>query len=531
MEDRTMKKTALIICAVLLALVSCNKQLETPDEGNAAATEITFNLDATHPDGGDTKAVKTGWETGDVIFVFFNKQAAPAYLEMKRESDGTWTSTGKNSLSLVESESGTMTAVYLPFGSGATVSADGTNFKFSETYLSYYLTAQLSYTVSGGEVSGTFDMKIPDGFVQFFLEDASADPSVKIEIREPHLSQVGIDYIYGDGRIAHTFVDGAPLPGYVYKGGYLFSGVLNDGAINNEVNYHFTLVKGNWRTGEYYSKEYTNKKLYTSASTGRALKLAALTGTNWTPITDYKPIDLGCDIKLVASTVWNAMKYRRVYWSSRNLGATHDFFPASSSDADKQATWGDYYAWGEVEPYYKPGYAYQDLPDVSGNPNPGWKTGKEGGYAWSSYSLNPSGDGTTFSHYTGSDYNVLFLGHDAARHNAGGLWRMPTEIECGALNNNEKFTWTWDATNGGYVVMSNTPGYTDRYIFLPAAGNRNVKLLTNEDSYGKYWSSVHRDGEGTSLIGNAYGLWFHSTAHTANFETRYFGKTVRPVMD
>ena len=66
------------MCAVA-ALLSCNKESNLPQASN----EIVFDLSASLPDDGSTKAVKTGWETGDVIFVFFSKQDTPNYLEMK----------------------------------------------------------------------------------------------------------------------------------------------------------------------------------------------------------------------------------------------------------------------------------------------------------------------------------------------------------------------------------------------------------------------------------------------------------------
>ena len=67
-----------------------------------------------------------------------------------------------------------MRAIYLPFGADATVVADGDNFKFSKGTCSYYLTATQSYTVDNGSISGTFSMALPDGFMLFYYEDASA---------------------------------------------------------------------------------------------------------------------------------------------------------------------------------------------------------------------------------------------------------------------------------------------------------------------------------------------------------------------
>ena len=130
MEDQTMKKTLMILCAVALALVSCNTDF-TPVEENDPV-QVVFKLSAIHPDGAATKAVKTGWESGDVIFVFFSGQTAPAHLEMKW-TGSSWENETKGNLSLRDDETGTMTAVYLPFGSGATVKAEEGTYQFSET--------------------------------------------------------------------------------------------------------------------------------------------------------------------------------------------------------------------------------------------------------------------------------------------------------------------------------------------------------------------------------------------------------------
>ena len=223
-----MKRIILMVCAALVALVSCEKQpMENPsNEGS----EIVFNLSATHP--GDTKAVKTGWEENDVIFVFFSSQAAPKYLEMKWNGTA-WVSTAKNSLALAESETGTMRAVYLPFGSSATVSAgEGGKYVFSETYYTYYLTDQQSFTVSGGVVTGTFNMQIPDNYVQFFIEDADA-ASGGYKLATDAVIPVGVASIAADGTITETTdkVAGDDMVGYAYGSGtakgYLFSGKIN----------------------------------------------------------------------------------------------------------------------------------------------------------------------------------------------------------------------------------------------------------------------------------------------------------------
>ena len=56
-----------------------------------------------------------------------------------------------------------MTAVYLPYGSSATVSASAGNFIFSDiTYSGYFLKAELvTYTYDGDVLSGTLNMTAP----------------------------------------------------------------------------------------------------------------------------------------------------------------------------------------------------------------------------------------------------------------------------------------------------------------------------------------------------------------------------------
>ena len=500
-----MKKALIILASFAAALVSCNQEIldDNLEESTAPVGEIVFNLSANHPDGTATKAVKTGWETDDVIFVFFSGQAAPKYLEMKWNGT-SWVSTPKNGLALAESETGTMRAVYLPFGNSFTVSSSGTAFTFGEVTYSYYLTAQLPYTVTGGTVSGTFSMQILDGYVQFFLDDAAASPEVKIELREPHLTPQGITSIAADGTITHTSIaSGAPLKGYVYDKGYLFSGILAEGARNTATDYYFTLVSGGWE-GSYYAKAFAGRTWYRGTSNGRALKMPAL--GSWTAVTDYKPIDLGCDVD-----------GKRIYWCSRNLGATAD------GPADSNTTYGDYYAWGETEPYYSSG-AYDATPV--------WKDGKSAGYDYASYKYY---DGVTWNDgnwtkYIGTDYSSLQAEDDAAAQHAslGGNWRTPAEGEWTTLRDSNYYAWTWDGTNRGYVVtIKGGTAWTDPTLFLPTAGKREGTGVSGMRTSG-FFLSASRGGVAYKCR-NMY-IEFYGNAFMTDGERRY-GYSVRPVSE
>ena len=336
-----MKKYLILMLAAAAALVSCGK--ETLALETVQATPITFNLSANHPDA--TKAVKSGWESGDAIFVFFTGAAAPKHLKMTY--DGTsWTSAEYNAatqtagaLGLKNGDTGTMCAVFLPFGSDATVSADGTSFKFSTTYYAYYLTATLPYTVTDNAVSGAFNMVIPEGYVQFFVEDASATDG-GYTLGTDAVIPVGVASIDKDGNVVETSdkVAGNDMTGYAYSEGYLFSGKLNGSYTYGGYYFAKTKTADNSRADYFVSgktlashsavKLPANDNVYTSTvnSTGKWIPV----GSGIT-VTLYKIQDAG--------TAWESMGpldkwYTCNYGQSvpEALGSLYSFDAANALD-------------------------------------------------------------------------------------------------------------------------------------------------------------------------------------------------------
>lgn len=184
-------------------------------------------------------------------------------------------------------------------------------------------------------------------------------------------------------------------------------------------------------------------------------------------------------------------------WATCNVGAT---IPEE---------YGDYFAWGEVEP-------------------------KEG-YYWSTYKYCAGSSSTMTKYCTQSDYGkdgftdnntVLDPEDDAATANWGGAWRMPTEAEQDELRN--ICTWTWTTQNGvnGYKVT----GHNGNSIFLPAAGymyrGAFSCALNNAGSDGYYWlSSLDSD-----LPYLAYSMDFDSVyVYRSSSGHRNLGQSVRPV--
>lgn len=200
-------------------------------------------------------------------------------------------------------------------------------------------------------------------------------------------------------------------------------------------------------------------------------------------------------------------------WATMNVGAT------------TPEGYGDYFAWGETEPYYTAGHAYD-------TPCSNWKTGKTG-YNWASYKwCNGS---YTMTKYCDQPYSstfdnktVLDFEDDAARQNWGGSWRMPTIEEFHELY--KKCIWEWTTLNNvnGYKLT----GSNGNWIFLPAAGARFNEIITNYSTSGYYWSSFRSKSSQSNIQEYARMLSFSSgDFDDADGRLRHYGQSVRPVTE
>ena len=195
-----------------------------------------------------------------------------------------------------------------------------------------------------------------------------------------------------------------------------------------------------------------------------------------------------------------------IKWASYNLGANapEDF--------------GDFFAWGEEEPYYS-------SKDLSA-----WKDGKTQGYKWTSYTWC-NGSSSTLTRYntdsakgTVDNKTVLAPDDDAAYAELGGNWRMPTEAEWSELMANCTWTWTEQGGVSGRLVTSNTNGNS---IFLPAAGYLENKLQYFAGSSAGYWSSSLN----SASPDRARYMDFASNSRSITNANRYWGLSIRPVSD
>ena len=210
----------------------------------------------------------------------------------------------------------------------------------------------------------------------------------------------------------------------------------------------------------------------------------------------YEYIDLGLSVK----------------WATCNVGA------------ETPEDYGDYFAWAETQSkskYNWDSYKYQ-------------KTGKYGSSFLLKYCTSEPNDGYQWGYNDFSDgKSVLERADDAAYVNWKGKWRMPTPEEFQELIN----FCTWEKTIQnrvvGYKVTSIVDGYTERSIFLPAAGEiwTNVEGTKTEHNgktvIGNYWSN---ELEFDHCI-YAYYLYFSVNATDIDIDSnsRCTGFSIRPV--
>ena len=172
-----------------------------------------------------------------------------------------------------------------------------------------------------------------------------------------------------------------------------------------------------------------------------------------------------------------------VLWADKNIGATTPYED------------GLYFSWGNIT-----GHTGDDGYDFG--------TSNDGPYA------STPGAALTGNIPTNGTY-------DAARHNMGAPWRMPTVGEFQELNSNCDSEWTDEDGVAGRRFTSRINGNS---IFFPAAGYRYGTGLYNHGSIGYYWSSSLYSST------NGYNLSFNSAGvYPAYDDNRFYGFTVRAV--
>ena len=185
-------------------------------------------------------------------------------------------------------------------------------------------------------------------------------------------------------------------------------------------------------------------------------------------------------------------------WAKCNVGA------------ENETDYGDYYMWGSTIPNTKTECNWANAPFNNGS---------------------ISCDEEYFNAHKSEwldDKNNLKFEYDVAYQSTNCMARMPTKDEIQELFNNTDNEWIEDY-NGTGVNGRKFTSKTDesKYIFIPAAGDCGGGSVYGVGYYGYVWSSSLY----TSCPGYAWGLYFDSDDYSVYDGSRYFGRSIRPVID
>ena len=424
----------------------------------------------------------------------------------------------------------------------------------------------LSITDGVGEVTGTFtgDVTVSSAgaftFHFFYLgHDNGIDPaemngksSAAVSFASQNITADGSGNLtnasrhhVGYGKVENVVVTGGPLTGLdvtlrskvaiayfkftkdetPYTGALTLSGdhIYNSMTVDFDGNFSGSTTGGIELANTSSNLKYamlvpTANGSETLNFTGSATATGTVTFTSGIEANKFYCVGEGepIEVKVTAPTHEYVDLGLSVKWATCNLGAEHPY------------DYGDYYALGEILPYYADGHSqdnpcstsdWRDMTTGAGN------TDITNGYAWETYS---QGGSSSFVEWTAKPYGsdkILTSARDAATKNWGGSWRMPTEAEFIELMNNTNRSWTEENGVDGWKFANKLDA--TKYIFLPAAGYRDGTSLNDAGSYGYYWSSLL-----DPIVSPSYGYSLVFTSSNVGVSHKYnrrLGFAVRPV--
>ena len=485
MEDGIMKKS-LYITAALLTLAACSREMniDTP----AGDMTITARTETS----AETKTIVEGqthvyWEPGDEIKVFAGEKSGMFTTDITTSSatadfngtmgDDAWTegmdlwAVYPYSKDAVFSD-GTITTV-LPSEQVARAGSFGKDMNLA---IAHSTTSDLQFSNVGG------------GF-RFTL----ADEGIREVVFE------GLDGEALAGKVDIVLRLNGPAIQNVSKEKSSITLIPSEGeTFLKEEWYYIVAIPGTLEKGFKltFRKDGTQEcRVFGKAVTIKRGIFGSITHADKEPASSNETIDMGLP--------------SGIKWASCNLGATHP------EDC------GDYYAWGETEPYYS------RLDPVA------WKSGKDDGYAWPSYRWGKGENMLTkycpnpaFG-YNGfvDDKTLLDPDDDVANVQLGDKWRTPTVEEFKELVDN--CSWTWGDHNGvnGSWFTSKINGNS---LFFPAVGGFRGTEILGEGLCGGYWSSSFDNDHPNKAWGMAFN-YLNTVGAGWGADPRCWGYSIRPV--
>ena len=240
-----MKKILSFFAMAAMLLVSCTKEMESgAGDVNSGDTvfapgKYTFNVEVL-----ETKAVKTAWENGDKIFVFFDDAATKAASDVSNLpyitlvfNDEEWVANDEKAPAEIPA-SGTLSAVFCPFGAGE-ITKENTTFYISKTSAYFMQDTEVPYVNANDVVSFSLDMAMEVDFAQISIPAEGLDVTHEYSLSVKNTEKIANNNYAAGLKKTYTAVItpyngkvicqenncGAPITGHYYDGGFVFYGI------------------------------------------------------------------------------------------------------------------------------------------------------------------------------------------------------------------------------------------------------------------------------------------------------------------
>ena len=405
-----MKTRVILMACLVMAFVSCSTEVT---EETVKPSKLVFNVKVNRDT--DTKAVKTAWSDGDVIYVFFNNVAIsnpPKYATLTYdEGSGKWVGSLQGGLGIDElaATGETMSAVYFPLG---TVTITAVQPKYESGYYefvgtdncplyTYYEYATTDYTVQSTDglatLTATLSMAIPNNYVQFFVdkegEKYTTDGVCRLIAHQVRPAACK-SYDPSGGFVEKDLDYGQPMWGYAYNDeGLLFSGQIDPSAWNEAADHRLVFFE---------QGEKAKTKVFTAALASHASVNLKNVGSWSDAVVSPTGVDLGICKNNDPNTGI------KLLWANFNLGDSTPYAGTGQYN-DKGFT----LAWGEISPYSESDETWK-LSDSWSRSSNYWCRSNDNPRSY--YKYSNTGD-------------ILDSQDDAATAYLGSNWRMPTYEE------------------------------------------------------------------------------------------------------
>lgn len=541
-----MKKLFIILSAVL-TLAACSKselaEINEPKQEEAVSTPVTFNVIVN--EAGATKALKSAWADGDVIYVKF-QNIDTKFLTLTYNGS-SWVAQGYDNASTpatttfdvsdfsgIDAGNRKLGAVHYPVVVDASLDGSGNlNFSKNSQNPSVYCLSEkaVTYTFDGTNVNVTLNLEKPQNVVLFHISGIANASDYTLQVTNSESSTCA--KAPGTNRItsvAYTestsgLALGDPIPCYADADGVIFSVWINKSYLGSAKNWTFKLIHS---SGQEYT--VTGSK---NIVAGNQYGLPQLNTFTWTckgvfSISSGKKVFFSPgNLQYQASTgTWRFAEHQ---WDAIGAAAGN----ITSTNRDTQTDWIDLFGWGTsgydhgaviyqpwssdntAEKYYAYGNAGYDLNQDGQNgkadwgynaisnggntENSGWRTLSKDEWTY----LLETRSTSTINGKSDARYALAEINTDAT--SCHGMIMFPDIYTAGIP---EGVTWTNPFSNKintgtNWAIKCTTAGWAALEkagcVFLPVTGYRYNNSVDNVDT-GYYWTSTYHSSADQKMI-------------------------------